>query len=82
MNNNIIPGVLGSLILVGLVVLIVLELTKQPKVNTINTTKIVPVRYPIYRRYPHRRYVVGDRSNPFCAHTKNGCYPGTTIPIP
>jgi len=27
-------------------------------------------------------HVVGDRSNPFCEHTKHGCYPGTTTPIP
>lgn len=34
-----------------------------------------------YVPHPHRR-PHGDRSTPFCEHTKYGCFPGTQTPIP
>ena len=85
MVNNIFTGIIGVLIVIGLIVLIVIESTTPKRVKTITKTSILPIPYP-RRRTPYRPYVpgkiIGDRSNPFCAHTKHGCYPGTTTPIP
>jgi len=90
-NDNIFTGVLGALIVLGLIVLIVIEATAPTRVKTETRTEVLPIPYP-RRRYrrpyrpPYHPYVpgriVGDRSNPFCAHTSHGCYPGTTTPIP
>lgn len=92
MANNLFTGILGVLIVLGLIVLIIIESTTPTRVNTITKTEVLPVPYPRRRDRqrpyypPYRPYVpsrvVGDRSNPFCAHTAHGCYPGTTTPIP
>ena len=38
-----------------------------------------PRPHPSPHPRPHRPH--GDRSTPFCEHTKYGCYPGTQTPI-
>jgi hypothetical protein len=89
-NNNLFTGFLGVLIVLGLIVLIVIESTTPERVDTVTKTTVLPVPYPRRRYHRRRPYyppyipgrVVGDRSNPFCAHTAHGCYPGTTTPIP
>ena len=91
-SGNILAGTLGTLILVGLIVLIIIE-SSSPKFQTITRTDILPVAYPSYGNYRPRRppyhpfkpyiptKIIGDRSTPFCEHTLNGCYPGTQTPI-
>ena len=93
-SGNILAGTLGTLILVGLIVLIIIELNSPTKFQTISRTDILPFPYPSNRNYrpryppynPYKPYipvkVVGDRKTPFCEHTSNGCYPGTQTPIP
>lgn len=90
MNNSII--IVGILIFIALSVLIIVELTSPTRVKTVTKTEVLPIPYnrrhhrrrhdyPPYRPYIPGR-IIGDRSNPFCEHTANGCYPGTTTPIP
>ena len=113
MKDNIVYGI-GLLTLIGIVTLVIVELTRKPKVRTrnITRTKFVPVikrypqpypqpypvprpeprprPYPPHPRPPHPRpphprppQPRPDPSiGPYCEHTKCGCYPGTTTPIP
>ncbi len=85
MANNLL-GILGTLIVVGLIVLIIIEATAPEKVRTITKTNVLPV--PVYPEWRRRRggrggrYPEGHRNTPFCEHTSRGCYPGTETPIP
>ena len=93
MNNNLL--IIGSVlvVLLGLAVMFLPNMLK-PKVIVKHEREIVPLPYYVRERRPHRHHAHhpdpapqpprphGDRSTPFCQHTKYGCYPGTQTPIP
>jgi len=82
MDNNLL-AILGTLIVIGLIVLIIIESTTPEKVRTITKTDVLPVPvYPEWRRRFRPNQQHGHRNTPFCQHTANGCYPGTQTPIP
>lgn len=86
-NQIIIASIL--VIVIGLMVVYIPPMLK-PRVILKHERDIVRVPYyirehrrnyfrPHHRQYPYRPH--GDRSTPFCEHTKYGCYPGTQTPI-
>jgi hypothetical protein len=93
MNNNLL--IIGSVlvVLLGLAVMFLPNMLK-PKVIVQHEREIVPLPYYVREHRPHHHRSHhpdpapqpprprGDRSTPFCQHTKYGCYPGTQTPIP